>query len=215
MVRAQLRAVVDDIGCDAAKIGMLSRPETITSVAEFLSETPLPNLVLDPVMVSKSGHRLLSAEALSTLKTRLLPKAALITPNLPEVGELLGYLPRTAEEMVRAAHHLGDLTPAAVLIKGGHLESGAIVDVLWDGSEIHRFDSSRLPAVHTHGTGCTLSAAIACQLALGWPLPQAVANAREYLRAAMQHAYPVGCGIGPVNHLWEFGDPKVAPQPVF
>lgn len=205
VIGAQMDAVLEDIGCDAVKIGMLSRIETVVAVADALERHGVGNIVLDPVMISKSGHRLLGADSIAAMKSRLFPIARLITPNLPEVEELTGFLPTTVEEIEEAARRLGDLTPGAVLVKGGHMESDVVVDVLWDGSEVHRFESTRLSAIHTHGTGCTLSAAIACQLGLGHSLPEAVDRARHYLLAAIKAAYPIGQGIGPVNHLWPFG----------
>lgn len=202
MVVAQLEATVNDIGVDAAKMGMLSRPETIVAISDYIRFRPLPRLVLDPVMVSKGGHRLLQPEAVRALKLQLFPFATLITPNLPEVGELLGVVPGTVAEMESAARELGEMTPGAVLVKGGHGGSETIVDVLWDGSAVHHFTSKRLSATHTHGTGCTLSASIACHLGMGFSIVESVSRARAYLLAAMEAAYPLGRGIGPVNHLW-------------
>jgi hydroxymethylpyrimidine/phosphomethylpyrimidine kinase len=154
-------------------------------------------------MVSKSGHRLLSAEAVETIVGELFPLAELITPNLEEVAELLGRQPENESEMEDAARELAAKGPRAVLVKGGHLGSAQdAVDVLWDGRSVSRLRSPRLQVKHTHGTGCTLSAAIAANIALGLPLAKAVARAKDYLNHAMQNAYEVGKGIGPVNHMW-------------
>ncbi len=203
-IESQLDAVLEDIGCDAAKTGMLSREESIRAVAAGLSRHQVPNLVVDPVMVSKSGHRLLAGDAIDALVTALVPLARLITPNLHEVEELTGRLPGNVEEMEEAARELAEFGAGAVLVKGGHLPGEQAVDVLWDGTKMQRLESERVDCPHTHGTGCTLSAAIACGLARGEDIGVAVKSAKVYLVKAMKAAYPVGGGIGPVNHLWEF-----------
>ncbi len=203
MIGAQLDAVLSDIGCDAAKTGMLSRPSTIRLVARKLREYNVRNLVVDPVMVAKSGHRLLSEDAIVTLKEELLPLARLITPNLEEVGELLGTKPSDPSQMEDAARELGRMSGQAVLVKGGHLtDAESSPDVLWTGATIIHLPSPRLEARHTHGTGCTLSAAICANLSQGMELDSAVSKAKMYLCRAMQEAYSVGAGVGPVNHLW-------------
>jgi hydroxymethylpyrimidine/phosphomethylpyrimidine kinase len=203
-VRAQLDAVLSDIGCNAAKTGMLSSAPLIEAVADRLAVFGVPNLVVDPVMVSKSGHRLLREDAIEALTRHLIPMARLITPNAEEAGVLLGRPIRTIDDALAAAPELGWLGPRAVLVKGGHLDAtDEAVDVLWEPTGLTVFRAPRLNARHTHGTGCTLSAAIAANLALGKPLREAVEAARTYLRGALEHAYPVGNGIGPVNHLWQ------------
>lgn len=209
-VGQQLDTVLADIPMAAAKTGMLATPELIEVVADRLAVFAVPNIVVDPVMVSKSGHRLLAPEAIDTLRRRLIPLARLITPNAPEAAELTGLPVRSVEEACRAAEALSALGPRAVLVKGGHLDDPAeSVDVLWEpAAGLMILRSPRLAARHTHGTGCTLSAAIAARLALGVPLRQAVADAREWLRGAMANAYGVGGGIGPVNHSWA-GAPAV------
>lgn len=203
-VRQQLDTVLADIPMAAAKTGMLATADLIEEVADRLAVFSVPNLVVDPVMVAKSGHRLLAPEAVETLRRRLIPMARLITPNAPEAADLTGLPVRTVDEACRAAEALAALGPRGVLVKGGHLEDPAeSVDVLWEpqtGLTVLR--SPRLAARHTHGTGCTLSAAIAARLALGAPLAQAVAEARTWLHGAMANAFAVGDGIGPVNHLW-------------
>ncbi|MDX2177087.1 MAG: bifunctional hydroxymethylpyrimidine kinase/phosphomethylpyrimidine kinase [Candidatus Sumerlaeia bacterium] len=203
-VAAQLDSVLADIGADAAKTGMLSRPEVIEVVAERLRRFGVRNLVVDPVMVSKSGHRLLRPEAVDALRRRLLPLAELATPNLEEVADLVGQRPANEAEMLEAAKAVRALGPRAVLVKGGHLgpEAPHSNDVLWDGVAATVLPGRRLAAVHTHGTGCTLSASIAAQLAHGRPLAEAVANAKRYLEGAMERAWPLGGGIGPVDHAW-------------
>lgn len=203
IVRQQLESVLSDIGTDAAKTGMVSRAKTIVAIAEYARRFQIENLVVDPVMVSKGGARLLVPEAVEALVEHLLPKARVITPNLDEVEEILGRRPTTVEEMETAAAQLAKRGPRAVLIKGGHLaNSNECVDVLWDGGTVERFQAPRLDVRHTHGTGCTLSAAIACNLAMGRGLSESVLLAKEYLIGAMEKSYVIGRGIGPVNHLW-------------
>jgi hydroxymethylpyrimidine/phosphomethylpyrimidine kinase len=208
-VAAQLDAVLADIGCDAAKTGMLSRPDIIAAVARELAVYAVPNLVVDPVMVSKSGHKLLHDDAIAALKSLLIPMARLITPNAQEAGVLLGRPVRTLADAEAAARDLAALGPRAVLVKGGHLDDAdEVVDVLWEpfgGLRLSR--APRLDARHTHGTGCTLSAAIASNLGRGMALADAVDAARHWLRGAIAHAWPIGGGIGPVNHLWQFPEP--------
>jgi len=205
-VKQQLDAVLVDLDVRAAKTGMLSNAPLIETVASSLAMYSVPNIVVDPVMVSKSGHRLLEKEAIDAMAKRLIPMARLITPNAEEAGELLGREVRSESDAIEAAKALAALGPRAVLVKGGHLDSEAeAVDVLWDGRESVVFRSPRLDAKHTHGTGCTLSSAIASNLAMGRDLRTAIADAREWLRGAMQHAYEVGGGISPVNHLWKMG----------
>lgn len=202
-VRAQLDAVLADIGCDAAKTGMLSRADIIEVVADRCATFAVPNLVVDPVMVSKSGHRLLRDDAVDALRARLVPMARLITPNAEEAGVLLGRAVRSVDDAREAARALAQFGSRAVLVKGGHLEhADRAVDVLWQPSGIDVFESPRLDVRHTHGTGCTLSAAIAANLGLGMALPDAVRAARDWLRGAMESAFEVGGGISPVNHLW-------------
>jgi hydroxymethylpyrimidine/phosphomethylpyrimidine kinase len=149
---------------------------------------------------------LLRDDAIEALAKMLLPKARLLTPNLEEVAVLLGWMPKTVDEMADAARELVDAGPRAVLVKGGHLHhSTESHDVLFDGRELHEFPAPRLDARHTHGTGCTLSAAIAANLARGLTLVESVSAAKAWLTGAMKHAYPLGSGIGPVNHLWRSG----------
>jgi len=203
-IAAQLDSVLSDIGCDAAKTGMLSSAAIITAVAERLAVFTVPNLVVDPVMISKSGHRLLREDAVDALRTRLLPMARLATPNAMEAGVLAGRDVRTLEDAREAAGLILQLGCRAVLVKGGHLEGAdESVDVLADWRGVREFRGPRLDARHTHGTGCTLSAAIASRLGRGVKLDDAVRGAKEWLRGAMENAYEVGGGVSPVNHLWE------------
>ena len=202
-VAEQLEAVLEDVGCNAAKTGMLSNATVIQAVATTLRRYAVDRLVVDPVMVSKSGHRLLRPEAVEALKGQLLPLAMILTPNLEEVADLLGVKPDSVEEMEDAAVALQKLGPRAVLVKGGHLPgNNGSPDVLWDGKILTRFPAPRLANTNTHGTGCTLSAAIAANLAWGDDVVAAVGKAKEYLSSAIKYAWPLGKGIGPVDHLW-------------
>ncbi len=206
-VARQLDDVLEDIGADAVKIGMLHAPEVIRTVAERLRFYRASNIVLDPVMVAKSGDRLLQEEAIEALSTDLLPLATVITPNLPEAAVLFGRPIEGPEAMEAAARALARQGPAAVLLKGGHLAGERSPDLLYvrDGDTVTRFDASRVKTKNTHGTGCTLSSAIAAGLAHGLGLAEAVGRAKEYITGALRTGagYRVGCGHGPVHHFWE------------
>lgn len=211
LVTAQLDAVLADIGADAIKIGMLGNANVIRAVAAGLVRWHGGPVVLDPVMVSKSADRLLADAATEVLRAELLPLAALVTPNLPEAAALLGWRAVTRDTMGDAACALHALGARAVLLKGGHLP-GAPTDLLLYGDVAGNartiwLEGRRVTGPNTHGTGCTLSAAIAAQLARGLPMDEAVARARAYLQAALEHgaAYVLGRGHGPVHHfhaLW-------------
>ncbi|MFF7638190.1 bifunctional hydroxymethylpyrimidine kinase/phosphomethylpyrimidine kinase [Kitasatospora sp. NPDC008050] len=200
-VRAQFRSVVDDIGVQAVKTGMLASIELVETVAELLTGLAAP-IVIDPVGVSKHGDALLAAEAVATLRERLLPLATLATPNLHEVAQLTGITVLEEGEMRPAADALLALGPRWVLVKGGHL-SGAAADLLAgrDGEE-YWFRAPRHDNRHTHGTGCTLASAIAAELAKGRELPEAVGAAKEYITGAIRAGFALGAGIGPVDHGW-------------
>ncbi len=207
-VSAQLDAVFDDIEIAAVKIGMLSSSAVIEAVAAGLARHRARNVVLDPVMVAKSGDRLLRQDAVESLKRHLLPLATLVTPNLPEAGALLGIeAPVDEAGMIAAAAAVRALGPRAVLVKGGHIEGAESIDVLDDGGEPLTLAVARVATVNTHGTGCTLSSAIAALLGRGLPLREAVAAAKAYLTGAVRAAdrLQVGHGHGPVHHfhaLW-------------
>ncbi len=209
MVAAQIDAVLEDIGADAVKIGMLASAEVIRAVAgrlrAHLAATRIP-IVLDPVMVAKSGARLLREDAVEALTTELLPLATLVTPNVPELEALTGLSAVSEEERLQAARALAAKGPA-VLAKGGHAEGEEVTDLLLADGRVHRFTHPRLHTNSTHGTGCTLSSAIAARLGAGEELPRAVEGAIQYLQGAMVAAYPVGKGNGhgPVDHfyLWK------------
>ncbi len=197
---AQIEAVFSDIRVDAVKIGMVSTVETIQAIAASLARFAPRFVVLDPVMVAKSGHALIQPEAQAALGRFLFPLATVITPNIPEAQALVGGEIKGVADMERAACALHAYGPRFVLVKGGHL-AGDAVDVLFDGISYHHFTSPRLLTRHTHGTGCTLSAAIAAYLARGFGVAQAVAEAKDYLNGALSHAFPLGKGVGPVHHF--------------
>ncbi|MBW2062048.1 MAG: bifunctional hydroxymethylpyrimidine kinase/phosphomethylpyrimidine kinase [Deltaproteobacteria bacterium] len=199
-VGTQLDAVLSDIGADAAKTGMLANTEVVQIVAAKLKQYQVPNLVVDPVMVAKSGDSLLTADAEGALVRDLLPLAAVLTPNLPEAGIILEQEVRTLEDMAAAARALKAMGPEAVLIKGGHL-SGPATDLLFDGQKMREYSVPRLDSPNTHGTGCTFSAALATFLGEGQALHEAVARAKEYITEAIRLARPVGHGHGPTNHF--------------
>lgn len=199
-VEAQLESVLSDIGADAAKTGMLFSAPLVGAVARVLGRRPVPRLVVDPVMVAKGGAPLLRDDAREALVREMLPRALLVTPNLPEAEVLAGRAIGSEGEAWEACRRILDLGPAAVLLKGGHGEGAWVEDRYLDREgRRERFRSPRVPTPHTHGTGCTLSAAIAARLAWGDPLPDAVARAREFLVAAIRHGYALGAGHGPTN----------------
>lgn len=201
LVTAQARAVLDDIGADALKTGMLHSAEVIdTVVAALRRHAPGVPLVVDPVMVAKGGHRLLLSEAETALRDRLMPMAALLTPNLPEAEVLAGFPVRVEADMARAAEKLMSLGAKAVLMKGGHLDGHRVVDLLFHDGRLDRFEDARIQSRSTHGTGCTLASAIAAGLAQKMSLRDAVARARSYVREAIATAPGYGQGHGPLNH---------------
>ena len=199
-VQAQMRAVLDDIGVDAVKTGMLGDAAMVEAVADVLDAYPPIPIVIDPVMVAKGGARLLDAAAVGAVKARLLPIATLLTPNIPELEALTGRTIRTEAEAVAAARMLVDAGASAVLAKGGHLEGDEVADWLLTADGEQRFASPRIATRHTHGTGCTLASAIACGLAKGQPLADAVVGARAYVLAAIRAAPGFGQGHGPLGH---------------
>lgn len=202
-VRAQIDAIVTDLGADAVKIGMLATASVIREVADAIDAYRLTPVVLDPVMVAKGGSRLLEPDAVEAMRALMLARATVVTPNLAEAEVLTGGAVRDVAGMESAARALVAAGAGAALVKGGHLDSDHIVDLLWDGRDLHRFETRRLDTPHTHGTGCTLAAAIAAGLALGLPLGGAVARAHRYVQAAIASAPGLGKGHGPLNHFPE------------
>ena len=208
-IARQIDSVFSDLAVGAVKIGMLSRPAAIEAVADGLARYGIETVVLDPVMVATSGDRLLAPEATETLRRALIPKALVVTPNLPEAAALLGEPVAADEAAMRGqAERILALGPRAVLVKGGHAEGHESVDILIDATgRMQRFAAPRIATRNTHGTGCTLSSAIAAGLAKGFALPEAVAAAKLYVSAAIQASgrLAVGRGTGPVHHfhaLW-------------
>lgn len=203
LVAAQIEACVADIGADAFKTGMLHDAELIETVAHALApHTGKIPLVLDPVMVSKSGAALLQAEAVAALKEKLLPLSALVTPNIPEAEALLGEAITSVAAMKSALPRLATLGARAVLLKGGHMEGDVVTDMLWADGVLSTWASPRIHTRHTHGTGCTLASAIATLLAQGLGLKDACGAARAYVEGAIRHAPGFGRGHGPLNHGW-------------
>jgi hydroxymethylpyrimidine/phosphomethylpyrimidine kinase len=202
LVRAQIDAVVTDLGVAAAKTGMLGSAEVIETVAAAVFDHDLLPLVVDPVLVTSHGDLLLERDAVGVLRDTLLPRATVVTPNLPEAEALLGHPVRTIDGMAAAAAELRAMGPVAVLLKGGHLGGAGSPDLLWyeDGPEW--FDTPRLPTRHTHGTGCTLSAAICAGLARGETVREACRHAKEFVTGAIAAGPGVGHGVGPVNPGW-------------
>jgi hydroxymethylpyrimidine/phosphomethylpyrimidine kinase len=205
-VRAQLDTLLVDVRIAAIKVGMLSNAALAAVVAERLAGLGVP-VVVDPVMIAKSGDRLLDAEAIDTLRRLVLPIACVLTPNLPEAGVLLGRAaPTTVEEMRQAAADLHALGPRYVLVKGGHLTGASSPDILFDGRELTELPAPRVPTRNTHGTGCTLSAAIAALLPQRVDVPSAIRDAKAYVSAALlaSDQLDVGSGHGPLHHFHAF-----------
>jgi hydroxymethylpyrimidine/phosphomethylpyrimidine kinase len=202
LVRAQIDAVLGDIGADAVKTGMLATAAVVQAVAEAIAAHRPPAVVIDPVMIAKSGSILLDAAAVAALRERLLPLAHLVTPNAPEAAALTGHEVHSVATAREAALRLHALGPRAVLVKGGHLPGEDVVDILHDGTHLHELRGPRVPGHHTHGTGCTLASAIAANLAKGLALEPAVVDARAYVAGAIAHAPRLGRGHGPLDHGW-------------
>ena len=206
MITAQIDAVVTDIGVDAVKTGMLSSSSIIECVAESLqrySDVPgLRLLVVDPVMVAKSGDSLLREDAVGVLRDRLLPLAAVVTPNIPEAETLTGRTIVTDDDVREAARSIVAMGAASVVVKGGHRD-GPATDLYFDGSSFREFTSPRIDTVNTHGTGCTFASAVAAGLAQGLATEDAVGQAKEYVTEAIRSSFPIGQGHGPLNHFYK------------
>jgi len=201
-VADQIRAVVSDIGLDAAKTGMLASAAIVEAVADAVAETRVPNLVVDPVFISKHGHPLLADDAVEALRHRILPLAVLVTPNLPEASGLAGFRVDTAASMKEAAEAIRSFGPQAVLVKGGHLSGDRSDDLFFDGTRLLWVEGERIDTPNTHGTGCVLSSAIAAHLARGEPLGDAVGKGKAFVTEAIRHGLVLGHGIGPVSPAW-------------
>lgn len=202
MVSKQIQAIFDDIKVDALKIGMVSKSDTIHVIMEGIKSYGARNVVLDPVMISKSGFNLLVPEAKEALIMELIPLATIVTPNIHEAIAITGVNIKDIEDMEEVAKLIYNMGPKNVLIKGGHLEDDA-TDVLYDGNKITYFKSRRINTKNTHGTGCTLSSAIASNLAIGYDVLNSVSRAKEYITMAIMHSLEIGKGVGPTNHFYE------------
>jgi len=202
LVTAQIEAVASDIGADAVKIGMLANAAIVEAVAAAIRDLDLPHVVVDPVMVAKGGDRLLEDEAIAAIKAELLPRTYILTPNVPEAAVLAGIPVASLTEMAAAGERILAMGPRVVLVKGGHLEGPESIDIVCTGTQLVEIRRPRIVTTSTHGTGCTLSSAIAANLALGFDLLPAIERAREYLDGAIRHAPGLGRGHGPLNHFW-------------
>lgn len=199
-VGLQIDSVLEDIGIDAAKTGMVSNAAIVETVATKVRAHAITRLVVDPVMVAKGGASLLQSDAVKTLIKRLLPLALVVTPNVPEAEVLWGQQIVGFDEMHEAARWIRDLGPRYVVVKGGHLGIRAI-DLVYDGSKFTLLDAERIDTPHTHGTGCVFSAAITAELAKGSPVPEAIATAKRFITAAIGHGFPLGRGFGPTDPM--------------
>ncbi|MFQ6030402.1 MAG: bifunctional hydroxymethylpyrimidine kinase/phosphomethylpyrimidine kinase [Dehalococcoidia bacterium] len=205
IIAAQIEAVITDIGADAVKTGMLSSSAIVGTVAAELRRHGIDRLVVDPVMVAKSGDSLLQEEAVEALRTHLVPLAAVVTPNIPEAETLVEMEIRSDEDMRRAAEAIVSMGARSVVVKGGHRE-GPATDLFFDGSDFREFTAPRFDTVNTHGTGCTFASAVAAGLAQGKTPVEAVGQAKDFVTEAIRHSFPIGQGHGPLNHfykLWE------------
>ncbi|CUO21587.1 MULTISPECIES: bifunctional hydroxymethylpyrimidine kinase/phosphomethylpyrimidine kinase [Clostridium] len=205
VIRKQIEVVFEDIEPAAVKIGMVSSPVIISSIVETLKRYNPKYLVVDPVMISKSGYYLLKPEAKKSLIEELIPMAYIITPNTLEAEEISGMNIETVDDMREVGEKILELGPKYVLMKGGHLEGDA-VDVLIGKDTFEIFKQERLDRKNTHGTGCTLSSAITSHLALGYDIKEAVRLSKEYITEAIRHSFDIGKGVGPVNHFYKFED---------
>ena len=201
-VTLQIESIAGDLGCDAVKTGMLGEAVIVEAVAAAIVALELPNLVVDPVMVAKSGDHLLSPDALQALRSSLLPLARVVTPNLPEAAVLAEMAVTSLSDAREAARRIHALGPAFVIVKGGHLEGPEVVDVIYDGSRFIELVGPRVPGRHTHGTGCTFAAAITARLASGASVEEAARAAKAYVAGAMRAGIPLGQGHRPLDHFW-------------
>jgi hydroxymethylpyrimidine/phosphomethylpyrimidine kinase len=202
LVTAQIEAVAGDMKIDAVKTGMLASSAIVEAVAAAIQSLDLPSVVVDPVMIAKSGDRLFDEEALAALRSELLPRARVVTPNVPEAEVIAAMRITSLDDAREAARRIHKLGAASVVIKGGHLPGDEAIDLLFDGRTFAEYRTPRIDTRNTHGTGCTFASAIAAYLALGHTLPEAVGKAKEYVTGAIRHGLPIGQGHGPLNHFW-------------
>jgi hydroxymethylpyrimidine/phosphomethylpyrimidine kinase len=206
-VAQQIDAVAGDLGVDVVKTGMLSSAAIIEAVADRLRHWKVPLVVVDPVMVAKGGDRLLREDAVQALRTHLLPLATVVTPNLPEAEVLAGRPLSSWDDIRGAAEQITAYGAKNVVIKGGHGEGDVVTDLLFDGKDYREYSAARVPTTSTHGTGCTFASALAATLAKGETVPHSVAAAKAYVTKALQAAYPLGHGHGPVHHFYRYWRP--------
>ena len=203
LVRQQIEAVMSDLGADAAKTGMLPSAAVVEAVARAIADFDIPFVVVDPVMLAKSGDGLADDDAVAAMKASLLPKSFVLTPNIPEAERLSGMSIATDDDRKDAARRIHALGPSLVVVKGGHFASRDVVDVLYDRHDFTEFRHERVSGRHTHGTGCTFAAALAAHLACGRTVRDAIPLIQEYIAGAITHAPELGEGTGPMNHFWK------------
>jgi hydroxymethylpyrimidine/phosphomethylpyrimidine kinase len=203
IVTAQIDAIASDIPPDAVKTGMLANAVIVEAVAEAVARWRFPHLVVDPVMVAKSGDRLIDEDAVGALVKRLLPLASVVTPNRLEAEALVGRAVTSMSDARDAARRLCAMGAQGVVVKGGHFEGPEVIDLLYDGTRFHEVRLPRHETRNTHGTGCTFAAALAAHLALGLPLADAVARTAAYVNGAIRHGLSIGAGHGPLDHFWQ------------
>jgi hydroxymethylpyrimidine/phosphomethylpyrimidine kinase len=211
LIVAQIEAIAADIRLHATKIGMLATAAIVEVTAAAIAELELPLVVVDPVLVATSGKRLLDEDGVRALVTELLPRALVVTPNIPEAEVLSGCAIRTADDLREAAVRIQRLGPA-VILTGGHREGTEVIDVLFDGSCFTEFRAPRVDTSHTHGSGCTFASAVAAHLALGYDLVDATGRAHAYVAGAIAHAQVLGRGSGPLGHFWNMRPAAVTPD---
>lgn len=202
MIEKQIDAVFEDIEVDAVKIGMLSTPICMETVAKKLYQYLPPNIVIDPVMYAKNGCPLMDPNAVDTLIKVIIPYADVLTPNIPEAEKIAGIKISNISDMEKAARKIFEMGCKNVIVKGGHAIGNAL-DVLFDGTQFYHFESHRINTKNTHGTGCTFSSAIASNLALGMNIPKAVEQAKKYVTVAIEHSLAIGKGHGPTHHFYD------------
>lgn len=209
LVTAQVEAIAGDIGVHAAKTGMLANAAIVEAVAAAVEELEIPLLLVDPVMIAKSGDRLVDDEAVGSMRSELLRRAFVVTPNIPEAETLAGMSIRSNADRREAARRIHKLGASAVIVKGGHFPTANIVDLFYDGHRFVEFAAERVEGRHTHGTGCTFAAAITSQLALGRSLADAIPLAQQYVAGGIRHGLAIGKGHGPLDHFWQLRAPQL------
>jgi hydroxymethylpyrimidine/phosphomethylpyrimidine kinase len=202
LVIAQIEAIAGDIALHAVKTGMLATAALVEAVAACIKELELPRVVVDPVMLAKSGDRLLDEDAVQAMRAELLPLAQVVTPNIPEAEVLSGMSIASLADAREAARRIHGLGPGAVIVKGGHAKGAGITDLLFDGAQFLEFRTPRIDTRNTHGTGCTFASAVAAYLARGFTLEESARHAQAYVAGAIRFALPIGHGHGPLDHFW-------------